>query len=142
MTSAGSLHPKKIALLHVAKRQLALADEDYRAILMRFGGVDSAAELTQSGFELVMYELGRLGFKSTSSKRNFGERPGFASPAQVQLIRKLWADYHGPDEGERALSAWLTRFHHVAALRFVSAEAAANIIPGLKAMVARRQVAR
>lgn len=37
---------KQIALLHVAKKQLALDDDSYRTILARYGGCDSAADLT------------------------------------------------------------------------------------------------
>lgn len=130
---------KKIALLHVAKRALRLTDDDYRAMLMQAAGVESAKELDLLGFERVLAHLTRLGFKSTWSTRTYGNRAGMASPAQVDLIRKLWGEYHqGDDEtAEAALNAWLTRYHHVSALRFVTADIAGRIIPGLKAMAAR-----
>ena len=132
-----ALHPKKIGLLHVAKKQLALEDADYRAVLLRMAGVESAADLTDAGFDLVMYEFARLGFKSTGSARSYGERPGFASGAQVAMVRRLWREYHGSDD-DAALNAWLNRFHHISALRFVTSEKVQKIIPALKAMAARR----
>lgn len=132
-----TLHAKKIALLHVAKKQLALVDDDYRAILIRIAGVDSAADLSELDFERVLAEFNRLGFRSTGAARHFGHRPGFATPAQVRLIRELWREYHGDDPAESALNSWLAHYHRVSALRFVSADAARAILPGLKAMASR-----
>lgn len=135
------LPAKKIALLHVARRDLGLTDDDYRAILTRFGGVASASELNLVGFERVIGELTRLGFHSTWSRRTFGHRAGMASTSQVELIRKLWAEYRGkPDEP--GLNVWLERFYKVSALRFVDASTAAKVLPALKAMAARTQNGR
>ncbi|WP_159585850.1 regulatory protein GemA [Chelativorans xinjiangense] len=134
----GSIQPKKIALLHVAKRQLGLDDDAYRDILKRWGGVETSRELEPLGFEKVMICLKELGFQSTGAKRNFGDRPGMATPPQVALIRRLWAQYDPDDQGEAHLNAWLHKYHHVSVLRFVSAEKAASVIPALKAMVGRK----
>lgn len=138
MSAVASLHHKKVALLHFAKRQLNLRDEDYRAILLQYGGVESAAELSDVGFDEVVGRLADLGFRSTWSKRNCGNRPGMANAAQLELVRKLWTEYRG-GEDEAGLKSWLEHFHKVSALRFVNAQTAAKIIPGLKAMVARQQ---
>jgi len=140
--SGASLLPtKKLALLKIAQKQLAMEEADYRSILGEFGGVASATQLSLGGFERVIARLTHLGFRSTWTKRTFGNRPGMASATQVDLIRNLWRDYHG-DDGDAALSAWLKHFHQVEALRFVTAEIAAKIIPGLKAMARRAQSAR
>lgn len=132
---------KQIALLHVAKRELGLADEDYRAILARYGHCDSAADLNASGFTSVMKYMAALGFKSTSATSSgFGERRGMASPAQIDLIRALWLKYQGEgDEKETALNNWLTRFHKVSALRFVDVAKASKIITALKRMTSRQK---
>lgn len=130
--------PKKIALVHVAKRQIGLEEDAYRTMLVRVAGVDSADYLTEADFELVMRELTRLGFRP---RKGFGRRVGFASPAQVKLIRVLWDGYQGKqggDAGDHALNAWLTRYHHVSALRFLTSEKAAAVLTGLKQMVARK----
>lgn len=132
---------KQIALLHVAKRELGLADEDYRAILARYGHCDSSADLNASGFTSVMKYMAALGFKSTSTRPScFGERRGMASPAQIDLIRALWLKYNGAgDEKEAALNNWLTRFHKVSALRFVDAAKASKVITALKQMTGRQK---
>lgn len=138
-SSFGGIPAKKIALLHVAKKQLRLDDDSYRDILRRCAGVDSAPDLDEIGFLRVMKYMTALGFRSTWTKRTFGYRPGMASPAQVELMRKLWAEYHGPHDSESALNAWLSKYHKVSALRFVSAEKARAVIAALRAMIARKQ---
>ncbi len=132
-----TLARSQIAVVHVAKKQLGLTDDDYRAVLSRFGGVDSTADLNLEGFENVMRRIAALGFKSDWTKRTFGERRDMASPSQVEFIRALWQKFHGPDEKELALNAWLCRFHKVDALRFVSANKAGAVITALKRMAAR-----
>ncbi|MGC4409266.1 regulatory protein GemA [Rhizobium rosettiformans] len=132
---------KQIALLHVAKRELGLTDDDYRAILARHGHCNSSADLNASGFTSVMKYMAALGFKSTSATPSgFGERRGMASPAQIDLIRALWLKYHGEaDDKEAALNNWLTRFHKVSALRFVDVAKASKIITALKRMTSRKK---
>ena len=65
----------QIAILHVAKRQLGLSDGEYRSIISSCtrGGTESASELDNLGFTIVMKRFERLGFRSTSPKR---PRPG------------------------------------------------------------------
>lgn len=134
------ISPKHIALLHVAKRELDLTDDDYRAILARYGNAVSAADLDTRGFNLVMKYFTALGFRSTWTKRTYGERAGMASPAQVDLIRSLWRQFTGKDDpNDAALHGWLDKHHHVTALRFVSAEKASKVIYALKAMTERKQ---
>jgi hypothetical protein len=134
-----SPHPKRLQLLHVAKRQLGIADDEWRALLSRVAGVVSSADLDDFGFQRVIGELNRLGFRSTSARRNFGHRPGFATPAQINAIRGYWREFHGPDPDDSALNGWLFHYHRVSALRFVSSEKAAKVLPALKQMVARQR---
>ena len=131
------LSRKQIALLHVAKRDLGLDDDDYRAILARYGGCESAADLDLYGFDNVIRYFTALGFRSTWTKRTYGDRPGMASPAQVDLMRLLWRQYHGDDENDVALNRWLMKYHKVSALRFVDAKKVGSVIAALKAMAAR-----
>ena len=131
------LSPKKIALLHVARKQLGLSGDDYRGILLQEGGCESSVDLDELGFERVIAYLNGLGFRSNWTKRTFGNRPGMASPGQIGLMRKLWTDYHGPDDSEAGLNAWLTKYHKVSALRFVTAEKANAVINALREMAER-----
>ncbi len=139
-TKSSAISVKQLKLLHVAKRELNLEDEDYRAILARYGRVDSSSDLDGRGFNAVMKYFTALGFRSTWTKRTYGERAGMASPAQVDLIRSLWRDFSGKeDPSDMALHAWLDKHHHVTALRFVNTEKASKVIHSLKAMVHRKR---
>lgn len=131
--------PKQIALVHVAKRQLGLDDGSYRDILRRWGGADSSRDLDEIGFHAVMMRFEALGFRSTWTRRTFGDRHGsMATAAQIGFIRDMWEKYDPADPEEKHLNAWLSKYHHVSALRFLSAEKAKAVIPALKAMLARR----
>lgn len=135
---AAPIGAKKIALLHVAKRQLGLDDDVWRDLLRDWGRVESSADLTEHGFTLVMYRLEQLGFQSTFKKKNFGDRRGMATASEVAFIRSMWKQLHADDEAEAGLNAWLEKYHKVSALRFVDAKKAGKAITALKAMVARQ----
>jgi phage gp16-like protein len=137
---SNGISSKQIALLHVAKKELALDDDTYRAILARYGRADSATDLDAAGFTMVMNYLTAVGFRSNWTKRTYGYRRTMATPPQVDLIRKLWAKFRGDDDpDDAALNQWLDRYQKVGALRFVDNKKAAKVISALKAMVARKQ---
>ena len=131
--------PKRIALLHVAKKQLGLDDDSYRDILRRFGGAETSTRLDEIGFQRVMARMSQLGFRSTWRARTFGDRIGMATPAQISKARKLWEQYDPDDREEKHLNAWLHKYHHVSALRFVDAEKIKAVLLALKKMVARNK---
>ena len=85
---------KQLALVHLAKKELGLTEEDYRNVLQLYGGVDSAKHLRLDGLERVMEQFERLGFKSTAGKgfkqpRHAKSRDadGQPYPAQLHMIR-------------------------------------------------------
>lgn len=132
-----TLAAPKIRLLQVGRKHLALSEDDYRAILNRFGGCVSAKELDQRGFDDVMNHFRVLGFTSDARKATYGERINMASPGQVALIRKLWREaVDNPTDA--ALNAFLSNHFKVSALRFLPSSKASGAITALKAMVARR----
>lgn len=61
-----------LAKIHIAKKQLAMTDDDYRAMLLSIGGVTSAKELTSIAAAKVLSHLERCGFKPVS---RIGRRP-------------------------------------------------------------------
>jgi len=76
-----------IAKIHVAKKQLAMDDDAYRAMLLSVGGVSSSKELTPLGAAKVLRHLENCGFKPV---RNFGRRPTPAGDRNA-LIGKIEA---------------------------------------------------
>lgn len=132
-----ALTHKHYSVIHVAKAQLGLSDANYRAILMGVAGVDSSTELSDAGFEAVMFRFQELGFASTWNRKNFGYRPGMATPRQVAMIRELWADFTDGQGTDATLGKWLDSKFHVSSLRFLPSEMARKVIGALKRMTAR-----
>lgn len=129
----------QIKLLHVAKGKLRLADADYRAILVHLAECTSSTELDRAGFEAVMGFFEYLGFKpQEKTGPDYGNRPGMASFAQLELIRSLWSEW---SNGQDGLNTWLKRTFKVDSLRFVTADMAPRIITALKAMKAHKRAA-
>jgi hypothetical protein len=139
-----ALTRKQSALIHVAKRDLSLADTDYRIILRTVAGVESSKDLDIKGFNTIVKYFESLGFQSTNTKKekggrgSFGSRPGMATPAQVKFIRSLWRTFADHSD-DAALGKWLEKKFKISALRFLDNRMAAKAIQGLKAMVNRKR---
>lgn len=125
---------KKLALVHLAKKTLDMHDTDYRALLKRVAGVDSAKTLDANGFAAVMVEFGKLGFESTAAleKRKAPYRAGgHATYAQRSYIQRLWQDYKGKDDAE-GLRHWLQHKFKVSHPRFLDSQTAPKVIYALQ----------
>lgn len=132
-----TISAKQKAILHVAKSKLKLSDDLYRLALVKIAGVTTSNDLTVEGFVAVMGYFEHCGFRPmVAGGATYGNRPGFASPAQLELIRTLWSEYtDGADED--ALCKWLERCFKVSSLRFLQSKAAPKVITALKSMKAR-----
>ncbi|MCO4053427.1 MAG: regulatory protein GemA [Bosea sp.] len=124
-----------LARIHIAKKQLALEEEDYRAILERATGKSSAREMTEAERGRVLAEFERLGFRA---------RPARAGrPAHVRHIYALWGELQacgavvrGP-RGAPALRAFVRRQTGVAAPEFLSPAQSTSVTEALKGWIAR-----
>lgn len=133
---------EKIALIHVARRDLQMADDSYRAMLGAVAGVTSSKDLTEAGFLAVMARFERLGFKTrtdgaATKPAPMPDRIGMATAAQLGYIRGLWRKWLGRDD-EAAMVAWIEKRYHVSAIRFLDVVSAQKAIEGLKRMVERK----
>ena len=86
-TSPGQTRKRLLATVHLAKRDLALEDESYRAILQRVTGVRSSKDLCEDGLDRVIGEFKRLGWKPTRSASPKGASRKTSSRPEV---RRLW----------------------------------------------------
>jgi hypothetical protein len=75
----------QLAQIHIAKKQLGLDDDTYRAVLQRVAGQYSAGLMTSPQLDLVIRDLKARGWKPTSMLR-LGRTP------TGKLIRVLWKD--------------------------------------------------
>ena len=128
-----TLSRRQITLLHTAKSKLGLSETEYRSALVHLAGVESATELDQAGFELLLAYFEYCGFAPLDRRGpDYGKRPGMASFAQLELIRTLWREFtRGAYGGEDELNSWLLRSFKVSSLRFLTAEAVRKAITGL-----------
>jgi phage gp16-like protein len=76
-----------LAKIHIAKKDLGLDDETYRAMLQQHGGVTSSKDLTPLGAAKVLQHLEKAGFKPKASQ---GKRPKPAA-GRGALVGKIEA---------------------------------------------------
>ena len=74
------------AIINIAKSQLDMAEDDYRAMLVRVTGQNSLRVMTERQKLTVLDELKRLGFRVKSGGRKL---PASVKP-YVRLIHALW----------------------------------------------------
>jgi phage gp16-like protein len=127
---------QRIAKIHIAKKELALVDESYRAILVRVAGKSSCADCTDAQLDLVLAEFKRLGFEG---KKTFtGPK---AEHAYHRMIYSLWTALkpYVEHHSESALRAFVKRQTDQDAVQFLGPEDANDVIEGLKSWLARER---
>lgn len=132
-----------LAKIHIARKELGLSEENYRALLARVAGAESAASLTASGKARVLAEFERLGWQK---KARSSVAPG--GRAHVGKVLDLWREavstgiiQNGSEEALRSFVRRQTKSldapDGVAAPQFLTPKQANRVIEGLKAMLAR-----
>ena len=66
---------RDLAKIHIAKKQLGLDDDTYRAMLQRITGKVSAGDLDAGERRRVMAHLNRAGFRVKGRRRSYPGRP-------------------------------------------------------------------
>jgi len=133
-----------LAKIHVAKKQLRMADDDYRAVLMRVTWKSSAADCSDAELVAVLEEMQSLGFVDQPRPKNRrSDNP------QVRMIYAIWADIRpllDGNAGDAELRSFVARQTKsvknptgISAPEFLYAEEANKVIEGLKAWRARLQ---
>jgi hypothetical protein len=134
-----SLNASHYAILRVAKQQLGLSDDDYRALLLGISGQDSAKGLDRKSFAKVVAHFEVLGFQSTSAKRDAGRRPGMASEAQLRKIDALWDNFTDGTGDETSLRHWMEKHSHGHGTRWLNRKGAQKVIAALMSMNERKK---
>lgn len=126
-----------LAAIHVAKKQLGLDEDTYRALLMRETGKNSAAKLTANEQRRVIEVLRTQGFKPASSAPQKGLKGKYAKKLQALWIG-AWNLGIVRDRRDAALIAFVTRQTGLDHVRFLHhSEDARRAIEGLKAWMTR-----
>lgn len=135
---ADALKRREIQLIHIAKGQLGLDDETYRAMLWAVARVKSSTALDFAGRKKVLDHLKGCGFEVKTHKpaaRKMADDP------QSKMMRALWLQLHEAGKvrnpSETALAAFVKRQTKVAALQWLTSKAASAVIEELKKWLAR-----
>ena len=129
-----------LAKIHIAKKDLHLDEDDYRAILVRVAGKTSSRDLNGREIDMVLAEFRRLGW--TGSKKVFRR----SDKAHVRKVYALWTEAGRVgairESGKSALRAFIGRQLNGDAEiardpEFLTPTEANKVSEGLKAMIKR-----
>lgn len=126
-----------IAKVHIAKKELGLDDDTYRAVLERVTGKTSSAKCSDAQLADVLAHFKAEGFKAVSKPRS---KPVSSTPHAAK-IRSLWISLYElgltADASERALAAFVSRQAKVDRLEWLTPAQAYKVIEALKAWATR-----
>lgn len=137
-----------IAAIHVAKKQLGLDDDTYRAKLANITGKSSVKDMTEAQRQKVLTVFRNEGFKPVSKSSRDG-RPGKAplDGKYLAKMRAMWIALYNlavvDDPKDSAIEAFALerQVKNVDAIRFIHyADDGAKVIDGMKAMLTRAGV--
>jgi len=126
----------RLAIIHLAKKQLNLDDEAYRAVLSG-AGVSSAKDIeTDLQFNTVMGAFMRLGFLPSGHRVNkyrhtVSNNPGMISRRQEYYIKGLWS-LASRVKDEKSLRGMVKRIGKVDDISFLTRRAASALILALR----------
>lgn len=148
-----------LAKVHIAKKELGLSDDNYRAIMRRVTGKASSGVCSDIELHQLLSEFKRLGWKpkTSSAARASSPKSGnrFSGEEDAQNIFKksgkphvrkvfaLWSDLARSgaltDGSRTALQAFVQRQTGIASPEWLTAPQANQVTEGLKAMLARHK---
>lgn len=130
---------QRLALIHIAKEQLGLADEEYRSLLLKVAGVGSAKEIDSDGqFKALMVAFKDLGFKDKKAQdvdfknKRSGGGAGRITSRQEYYIRGLWNLCMEKSRSDESLDAFVKRVTGVPFLHWITVQDASKVIVALQ----------
>lgn len=114
---------KKLALIHIIKKELNLSDAEYRNILRQAAGVSSAKELDEEKFVKLMKYFVRSGYYRIN-------------PEGLTIRQKLYIDYLTRQLGwtNEHLSNFIHKYYHKPRIDLLTRKEAIKAIESLKSI--------
>ena len=144
MATAAQNKARLIRLIHVARRDLAMADDTYRAILKDLTGHASSKDCNGWQLEKVVDHMKRAGFKVRApSKSAAATGRSLAHGGRYSKVRAVWLQLHAwggiDNPSEAALAAYVKRQAGVDDMRWADLPRGhgIKILEGLKKWAAR-----
>ena len=122
-TPGGGLDRKKLALIHIVKKELGISDPDYRCLLKRIAGVESSKALDEAGFRKMM----RFFVRSDYYRAN-----DFGMTLKQKLFIKSLASQLGWEETH--LRNFIHKYYRRVGLDVLTRKEASHLIESLKAV--------
>lgn len=115
---------KKLAVIHIVKKELGLSDDEYRDILEKYAGVRSAKNLDEKGFRRLMHYFVR--------SRHYRTGPDDITLRQKMYIKHLVAEagWH-----EDHFVNFMRKYYKKSALDSFSRKEASKLIESLKNII-------
>lgn len=117
------MDPKKLAVIHIVKKELGLSDDEYRDVLRRQAGVSSATELDEEKFRKLMNFFVRSPYYRVNKE---------GLTLKQKLYIKFLVKELGWEEGHFA--NFLHKYYHKDKLDNISKKEAIKVIESLKAI--------
>ncbi|HEY1503199.1 MAG TPA: regulatory protein GemA [Stellaceae bacterium] len=137
MSAADAQRRSELGAIHIAQKQLALAEDSYRALVWRFSGEtsDSAAALSTTQRRALLDHFRSLGFERKKAPARAGSRP-LANNPLASKIRALWLSLFHLGEvdspKEESIAAFVQRQTGVEALQWIDTVQADIVIRALR----------
>lgn len=122
------LDHKKLAVIHIVKKELGASDKEYRDTLEKVAGVRSAKELDEAGFQRLMRYFARSGhYRANREGITFRQRMYIK-----HLVEDLaWDTVH--------YANFLKKYYKTAEVGTLSKKEGSKVIESLKHILAGRE---
>ena len=119
---------KKLAVIHIVKKELGLSDDEYRDILQTYAGVRSAKDLDDKGFRKLMHHFVRS--HHYRSSRNI-----------VTLRQKLYIKHLASEAGwdQQHFVNFIKKYYKKSTLANFTKREASNLIESMKNVIKHQE---
>lgn len=123
------LDRKKLAVIHIVKKELALSDEQYRDTLEKVAGVRSSKDLDERGFRKLMNYFARTKYYRAERDGITLRQKIFVSDLKKQI---KWSEPH--------FRNFLKKYYKKERIETLSKKEASKVIESLKNILKRRRI--